>query len=183
MRRNIMTCLVATAITSSVMGQGKYLTNDGEISFFSHTIVEDIKAENSKVAAVVDAASGEVVIIVKMTEFRFVKKLMQEHFNENYVESEKFPKGTFTGSITNNAEVDYSTPGTYEVKVSGDMTIHGVKQSLTTDGSVEVTHSGITARTKFILHPADFKIKIPRIMRNNIAESIEITVVLTCDPI
>ena len=174
---------MATAIACTMMGQGKYLANNGEISFYSHTIIEDITADNDKVAGVIDAASGEVAIIVKMVEFQFVKKLMQEHFNENYVESEKYPKGTFNGSITNNEDVDYSTPGTYKVQVEGELTIHGVKKTHSAEGSVEVTGAAIIARTKFLLNPEDFKIKIPKVVRKNIADSMEITVTLKCDPI
>ena len=158
----LITGMLVTAFTGITLGQGKYLTNTGEISFFSHTVIEDITAENSKVVSVIDAATGEVVIIVKMTDFQFKKKLMQEHFNENYVESEKFPKATFNGSIANNVELDYSKPGTYEVHVTGEMTIHGTTQTVAAEGTLEVTSTGITARTTFNLNPEDYQIKIPK---------------------
>jgi len=164
-------------------GQGKYLTNEGVISFYSHTVIEDITAVNEKVSAVIDSENGEVAIIVIMSEFQFEKKLMQEHFNENYVESEKYPKATFSGRISNNGEVDYQTPGEYEVRVEGEMTIHGVTREISADGTVEVERDGITARTKFMLNPEDYDIKIPRVVRNNIAERMEITTELACDPI
>lgn len=183
MTAGLIAGMLVTAFTGIGLSQGKYLTNTGEISFYSHTVIEDITAKNSKVASVLNAATGEVVIIVKMTDFQFKKKLMQEHFNENYVESEKFPKATFNGSITNNADVDYSEPGTYEVRVTGDMTIHGTTQVVTEEGTVEVTGTGITARTTFRLNPEDYKIKIPKVVRKNIAESMEIKVELKCNPI
>ena len=183
MKKRILIGLMATAITFAMMGQGKYLTNDGEISFYSHTVIEDIMAENYKVAGVIDAASGEVAVIVKMTEFKFEKKLMREHFNENYVESEKFPKAIFNGSITNNTDVDYTKPGTYEVHMAGNLTIHGKTNRISADGSIQVTGRGITARTKFILNPEDYGIKIPKVVRKNIAESMEIDVKLNCQPI
>lgn len=169
-------CLVV--ISGILCGQGKYLTNTGKIGFYSHTALEDIKAENQVVAGVIDAASGEVAIIVKMTDFQFVKKMMQEHFNENYVESEKFPKATFNGIILNNSEVDYSKEGVTEVRVEGDMTIHGKTTKVSSEGSIEVISGGIIARTKFLLNPEDYDIKIPRVVRGNIAESLEITVEL-----
>jgi len=183
MKKDIIMCMIATVITSLANGQGKYLGNNGEISFYSHTIVEDITAINNKVAGVIDAATGEVAVIVKMVEFSFVKELMQEHFNENYVESVKFPKSTFTGTITNNTDVDYTTHGKYKVLVEGELTLHGVKKVISTEGTVEVTGTGIVASTKFILHPADFKIKIPKVVRNNIAKSMEVTVSINCNPI
>lgn len=164
-------------------GQGKYLTNEGVISFYSHTVIEDITANNDKVAAVIDGEGGEVAIIVVMNEFQFEKKLMQEHFNENYVESEKYPKATFNGHISNNGTVDYQTPGNYVVQVNGDLTIHGITRQLSAEGSLEVTLDGITARTKFMLNPEEYDIKIPKVVRNNIAERMEINVELACAPI
>jgi len=177
-------CLVMMiSILSTILAQGKYLSNNGVISFYSHTIIEDITAVNNEVAAVVDGSSGEVAIILKMTDFQFKKKMMQEHFNENYVESEIFPKATFSGRILNNAAVDYSAAGIYDVKVKGEMTIHGQTQTVSADGTLEVSPSEIVARTKFRLNPEDYGIRIPGTVRKNIAEQMEITVELACEAI
>lgn len=173
--------LLFSALLTS--GQGKYLTNDGYIKFYSHTVIEDITAQNRKVAAVFDAIKGEVVVIVVMSEFQFEKKLMQEHFNENFVESHKYPKAIFNGRIENNISVDYNTQGTYTTKVQGEMTIHGTTRSVSAEGTLEVTANGIIARTGFFLNPGDYEIKIPRVVRDNIAENMEITVELRCNPI
>jgi len=173
--------LIATA-TGVLWGQGKYLTNNGQISFFSHTAIEDIKAENLEVASVIDATTGEVAIIVKMTDFQFEKKRMQEHFNENYVESEKFPKATFNGAILNNSQLDYSSKGEYKVQVKGEMTIHGISNIVDAECIIEVISDGIIARTKFLLNPENYNIKIPKVVRNNIAEHLEITVELNYQP-
>lgn len=178
-----MAGLMIVAMTGAIMGQGKFLTNEGSVSFYSHTPLEDITASNNKVASVIATASGAVAVIMKMTDFQFEKKRMQEHFNENYVESEKYPKATFNGSIKENAAVDYTTPGTYKVQVEGDITIHGTTNPVSAEGTVEVTASGIIARTKFLLNPEDYDIKIPNVVRKNIAENMEITVELRCDPI
>ena len=170
--------------TMILYGQGKYLSNAGNIVFFSHTAIEDISAENSQVASVIDAANGELAIIVTMTQFQFEKKLMQEHFNENYVESEKYPKATFRGMITNNSGVDYAKQGDYDVRIEGEMTIHGVSKNINVEGSIQVTGlGGIVARTKFLLNPEDYNIKIPRVVRRNIAERLEITVDILHQPI
>jgi hypothetical protein len=96
-------------------GQDKYMTQTGFIRFYSHTLIEDITANNEKVAALIDSEKGALAIVVLMNEFQFEKKLMQEHFNENYVESEKYPKATFSGRIENHSEVNYQNPGTYQV--------------------------------------------------------------------
>lgn len=179
----VTTTILAVTLLQATAAQGKYLTNSGFIRFYSHTLVEDITADNQKAGAVIDAESGNVAIIVDMVEFQFEKKLMQEHFNENYVESEKFPRGTFNGKIVNNADVDYQSPGTYAVRVDGDMTIHGVTRPVSTEGTIEVTGDGIVAKTRFLLNPEDYDIRIPRVVRDNIAEKLEITAELPCTPI
>ena len=171
--------LLLLQITS---GQGRYMTKEGVISFYSHTIIEDITAINEKVAAVIDSEKSAVAIIVIMNEFQFEKKLMQEHFNENYVESEKYPKATFSGLISGMVEADYQTPGEYQVQVSGEMTIHGITRKISTDGSIEIRQSEIIAKTKFLLNPEDYGIRIPKLVRTNIAEKMEITAELVCNP-
>lgn len=160
----------------SAIGQAKYLSNEGNIIFFSHTSLEDITAENMEVASVLDSETGEVVVIVQMTAFEFEKKKMQEHFNENYVESETFPKATFRGKILNNADVDYVTKGEYEIQLEGEMSIHGVMNKVSASGSLEVIKGGVIARTKFMLNPEDYNIKIPKVVRKNISENMEIRV-------
>jgi hypothetical protein len=181
--KNLMFSVLLLSVLTCASGQGKYLTNAGQIKFYSHTAIEDITATHNKVGAVIDGKSGEVAIVVMMTGFQFAKKLMEEHFNENYVESEKYPKSIFNGRITNNETVDYSTTGTYKVHVKGEMTIHGKTNPLETEGTVEVTQDGIVARTKFLLNPEDYDILIPGVVRNNIAENMEITAELKCKPI
>ncbi|MDA3823713.1 MAG: YceI family protein [Bacteroidales bacterium] len=122
-----------------------------------------------------NTATGEVVINITMTKFEFEKKLMQEHFNENYVESELYPKASFKGFITNNDNVNYSKKGVYQVNVAGDMTIHGVTNKVSSEGTLEVTASGLTAKTKFLLNPEVYEIEIPKIVREKIANNLEIT--------
>lgn len=174
--KRILLIILSLAFAGSMFAQKNYMTREGYIKFFSHTAIEDITAENKEVGSILNSESGEVVITLKMTDFSFEKKLMQEHFNENYVESEKFPKATFKGLITDNDKVDYNSPGVYEVSVSGDMTIHGVTNKVGSNGSVEVTNNGVIAKAKFMLNPEDYDIKIPKVVRNKIANNMEITV-------
>ena len=164
-------------------GQDKYMTEDGMIKFYSHTIIEDITAVNNKVAAMIDSEKGAVAIIVPMNAFQFEKKLMQEHFNENYVESHKYPKSTFSGKIENNSQVNYRQPGTYQVRVTGEMTIHGVSREVSTEGTIEIRQDGLRAKTMFMLNPEDYGIRIPRVVRKNIAEKMEITAELSCSAV
>ena len=101
---------------------------------------------------------------------------MEEHFNENYVESEKFPRSTFEGNISNTDEVDFDEPGKYQVKVEGDLTIHGVTRPISTLGELDVHNEGIDARSKIIIRPEDYDIEIPNVVRDNIAKEIEVTI-------
>jgi len=183
MKKTAITIMFILAIAGWAAGQGKYLTNEGTIVFYSHTSIEDITAENNEVASVIDGENGEVAVIVQMTAFRFAKSLMQEHFNENYVESEKFPKAIFRGSILNNQEVDYTSEGVYKVRVAGDLTIHGVTNQVSAEGTIEVLGEGIIANTKFMLNPEDYGISIPKVVRKNIAENMEIRINLFHKPI
>ena len=183
MKRIAIASVMILSLTGLVIGQGKYLTNEGNIVFYSHTAIEDITAVNREVASVIDSKNGDVAVIVQMTAFEFEKELMQVHFNENYVESEKFPKAIFRGSILNNQDVDYSAFGVYVVQVQGELTIHGVTNLVSAEGTVEVIEEGIIARTKFMLNPEDYGIKIPGVVRKNIAEKMEIRIDLNHKPV
>lgn len=174
--------LIAAFSQLTLAAQGNFITRNGTIQFYSHTPIEDIKAVNNEVGSIINAETGEFVITLKMTDFNFKKKLMQQHFNENYVESHKFPKATFRGFITDNNSIDYSSPGEYDANVSGDLTIHGVTQTVETTGTILVKNNGIEARAKFELEPEDYDIKIPKIVRNKIAKIMEITVDMAFEP-
>ena len=174
--KKILVTIVFAVIVTTGKAQTKYITQNGHINFFSSAPIEDITADNNAVGSIIDPVTGEVVFTLSMTGFEFDKKLMQQHFNENYVESDKFPKSTFKGFITNNDKVDYTKPGTFSVIVKGDLSIHGITKKIRTPGTIEVTGEGLKASSKFIIQPADFDIKIPAIMRNKIAEEIEVTV-------
>ena len=164
------------------MSAQKYMTRNGYIGFFSHTPLEDIKAANNQVASVLDIATGEIVFQVLIKSFKFDKALMEEHFNENYLESEKFPKSTFTGKITNFSDIDFSENGTYDVTVEVDLTIHGVTNRVRARGTVEVMPDGISAGSKFNIVPEDYKIEIPGLVRHNISRSLEIPVTMKYEP-
>ncbi len=167
--------LIITGFFIQASGQ-KYITKNGYIGFFSHTPVEDIKADNNQVASVLDISTGEIVFQVLIKSFRFEKALMEEHFNENYMESEKYPRATFTGKITNLSAVRLSSAGVYEVEVEGDLTIHGATKKVKAKGTIEVAKETIAASSKFSIDPEDYNINIPNVVRNKIAKTIEITV-------
>ncbi|MBN3036154.1 MAG: YceI family protein [Bacteroidales bacterium] len=154
----------------------KYLTKNGTIRFYSETPVEAIEAHNRQVNSALDLGTGEFVFKVLMKSFEFEKALMQEHFNENYVESDKYPNASFTGKVEGMENLDLTKDGNYDVEVTGDLTIHGVTKPVTAKGTLEVTGGTIRGRSQFPVKPADHDIKIPAAVANNIAETIDVTV-------
>ena len=156
----------------------KFITKNGFIGFFSHTPMEDIKADNNQVASILDIASGEIVFQVLIKSFHFERALMEEHFNENYMDSEKFPRANFKGKITNLSSVDFKKNGTYEVTMEGELTIRDATNKVSTKGTIEVVSGGINADSKFIIVPEDYKIEIPGVVRDKIAKNVEVTVAM-----
>lgn len=174
MKKNLLILMFASLVIN--LSAQKYITKNGYIYFFSETPVEDIKADNFNVSSVLDASTGDLVFKVPMKSFEFEKKLMQEHFNENYVESEKFPDASFKGKITNLEEVNFSEEGRYKAIVEGKLTIHGVTRDIKSEGQIDVAGGKVYARSTFYLSPEDYGIEIPSIVRNKIAKSILISV-------
>ena len=173
----ILPCFVFTSNAQ------KYMTKNGFIGFYGHTPMEDIKADNNQVASVLDISTGELVFQVLIKSFHFDRALMEEHFNENYMESDKIPKSTLKGRITDLSSIDFKKNGTYEVSVEGDLTIHDVTNKITTKGSIEVISGGINANSKFNIVPEDYKINIPGLVREKIAKTLEVTVVMKYSPL
>jgi len=154
----------------------KYITKNGYIGFFSHTPMEDIKGDNNQVASILDISTGDIVFQVLIKSFHFDRALLEEHFNENYMESDKIPKSSFKGKITNLSFVDFKKNGIYEVTVEGDLTIHNVTNKISIKGTIEVVTGGINANSKFNIVPEDYKINIPDLVRGKIAQNLEVTV-------
>tara|TARA_Y100000588_G_C13879765_1_gene763962 strand:- start:109 stop:675 length:567 start_codon:yes stop_codon:yes gene_type:complete len=158
----------------SAFGQ-RYLTREGKIKFYSHAPMEDITAHNNKVLSIIDIDKGQVAVDMLIKAFEFEKKLMQEHFNENYMESDEFPKATFKGSFEVPQGLKQMTAGSYEVAVTGDLTIHGVTKALTQNITLKVEDKSITTHFVFNVKVKDHDIKIPNLVVKNIAEEIEVT--------
>lgn len=154
-------------------------TSTGKVSFFSKTPMENIDGTNIKVMSVLNS-KREMAIIILNTNFDFPNKLMQEHFNEKYVESDKFPNSTFKGRI--NEEIDLSKDGDYKVTVTGKLNIHGVEQERTVPGTVSVKGGNIQMTSTFKVKNADHKIEIPTIVSSKIAEELDVNVELSLAP-
>jgi polyisoprenoid-binding protein YceI len=158
-------------LCASLSAQNLYLAkSNGETSFYSETPVENIAATNKKVTAAIDIASGSVAVKMQMMEFEFPNKLMQEHFNENYMESGKYPSATFSGKIVE--KIDFTKNGTYDISAKGALTLHGIKQDRTLIGKLTVQDKTLTLVCNFDVKLADHKIDIPQVVFVKIAQTI-----------
>ncbi len=175
-----ITCLVLFALQAKA--QDRYLTREGKAKFYSHTPMEDIEAVNNNVLSIIDLTKGEVAVDMLIKNFEFPKKLMQEHFNENYMESEKLPKSTFKGSFQVPDGLKAMKAGSYEAEVKGDITIHGVTKPLQTKVTLVVADGKISTEFVFRVKVKDHDIQIPNLVVKNIAEEMEVTCTFEYQP-
>ena len=175
--KNLILLLIAIAFSCFCTGQ-KYFTKNGKINFdvTSANSPERVEAVNRTVTCVVDTKTGNIQFAALMKGFEFEKALMQEHFNENYVESEKFPKAEFKGIIDGNETVNYSKDGAYTVKVKGELSIHGETRDVETSGKLIVENGRISAVADFNVLLADYKISIPGLVADKVSRTAKINV-------
>lgn len=168
----LMMCVIGVqAVTAQ-----KYFSKAGTVSFMSNAPLEKIEAKNASASTVIDAATGNMEWAVLIQGFQFEKALMQDHFNENYMESSKFPKAKFKGKIDNWTSVNLAKDGEYPVKVSGALEIHGVTKQITAEGRIIVKGKTFAAKSKFSVLVADYDIAIPKVVAENIAKQVDIEV-------
>ncbi|MEQ1586096.1 MAG: YceI family protein [Cyclobacteriaceae bacterium] len=158
----------------------KYSLEKSLVSFFSEAAIENIKAQNAKTSSLLNATTGEVVFSIPIKDFKFDKSLMQDHFNEKYMESDKYPKAIFQGKFLN---LKLDETGEQRVTALGKLTMHGVTREIEVTGTVQIKSNQILARADFSIRLKDFKIKIPQLLWNNIAEEVKITTEFTYKPI
>ena len=168
----------ATMATAFAQIEGKLISKTGHISFYSHTAVEDITANNYKVISSINTTSGEVVFSVPMQAFEFEKALMQKHYNsKNFLNTKKYPKSKFKGSITNLSNIDFTKNGTYNASINGTLEMHGVTKAITESGTITVKEGNVTIDAKMNVTLADYKIAFKDGKPStNIAKTIEITI-------
>jgi polyisoprenoid-binding protein YceI len=184
MRKKNLVILVAFLLSASLsFAQDKYFTKTGKITFYSKAPMEDIDGKNKTVTAVIDSKSGAIQFAVQIKGFEFEKQLMQQHFNENYMESNKYPKSEFKGTITNNSDINYKKDGTYTAKVKGQLTIHGVTKTVETTGSLKINGGKVDANAAFNVLISDYDIKIPSIVKDKVSNTIKIVVDCTLEPL
>ncbi|QRR04246.1 YceI family protein [Dyadobacter sandarakinus] len=151
---------------------GMFATNAGVTRFSSETPLENINAENKKSQAILNTSSNELAIRMNMRDFVFPNKLMQEHFNENYIESEKYPVATFSGKV--DKAPDYTKDGTYDVTATGKFTVHGVTKERSIAGKVKVEGGKISISSDFDVALTDHKIEVPQVVFVKIAQVISV---------
>lgn len=175
MKRVILLLSLLVLISFNLVSQN-YVTRTGFIRFYSEAPLENIEAINRQVNSALNITTGEFVFRVLMKSFNFEKALMQEHFNENYVESHKFPNASFQGNIVDYSTIDFSVPGVYEVFVEGELTIKDATNSIKEKGTLEVKADEIIGKSVFMIKLSDYNVNIPSAVKNNISNEIEITV-------
>lgn len=176
MKRLFLTVTIILAATSAMFAQ-KYMTRTGKITFnaSAKNSPEKIEAINNEVANLVDTKTGDIVFQVLIKSFKFERALMQEHFNENYMESDKYPKAEFKGAISNLSEVNFSKDGIYPAKVTGKLTIHGVTNDISVPGTIGVKGSSVSTKANFTIKLADYKIDIPSVVADKIGKEATIS--------
>ena len=169
--------LVAAAFVmtiSALQAQKIYSTKTAKITFFSKATLEDIEAKNSEVESKL-SSNGQMVFTLLIKGFKFSNALMEDHFNENYMESSKFPKSAFKGTIENLKDVNFEKDGTYPVRVKGSLTIHGKTNEIATGGTIVVKDGKVSSDSKFSVKLKDYGIVGSKI-GSNIAETINIVI-------
>ena len=160
-------CTLATATQAQ-----RFATREARIAFLSETPVEDIRAESNEASAILDLSNGQVALQVPILSFHFPKALMEEHFNENYMESDRFPKATFRGVVMG---FDPGQSGAQPVTAQGTLEMHGVTKEREVSGTLEQTEGGWVLDAQFDVPCTDHNIDIPKVVTENIAEVIGVT--------
>jgi polyisoprenoid-binding protein YceI len=150
-----------------------WMETDGYTHFYSKALVEDIEAANLHAASAINTGTNDIAVKIPIAQFQFANSLMQEHFNENYLESDKYPNATFKGKVAGVA--DWSKPGTYDVTAKGQLTMHGKTRDVTLQGQLTIEAGTLQLDCEFEVALADYDIEIPKIMFSKIAERVKVT--------
>ncbi len=176
MKKYILIFIAFLAISAGLSAQKTFYTKSGYIEFFSTTPLENIEAKNNQVVSFIKTDKGTVSFGLLVKSFKFKNALMEEHFNENYAETDKFPKAKFKGTITNLSDIDFGKNGTYDANISGKIKFHGVTKDIDIKAKLTVDRDELIANSTFYLKPSDFDIAIPSVVREKIAKEMTIKV-------
>jgi polyisoprenoid-binding protein YceI len=154
----------------------KYMTKTGHAYFISHTDAIDIDGNNHQVAAIADVETGDIVVIVLVKAFEFTLATADKHFNETYMESDKYPKATFKGKVSELKTVDLKKDGVYDVVARGGLTIHGQTNTVETPGKLSVNNGNLTITCGFSVLIDDYKIEVPKSVEGRVAKKVDIKI-------
>lgn len=170
-----------TVISSPISAQ-KYLTKTGHAYFMSHTDVIDIDGNNNLVGAVVDAETGDIFVKVLIKAFEFTLATADTHFNETYMESDKFPSATYKGKIPMLPNADLSEDAEYDVETEGKLSIHGITRDIKQAGKLIVKNGEISIKCDFVVSIEDYKIEVPKLVKDRVAKQVDVNIDLTLLP-
>ena len=173
--------ILLTLLSITKTDQELYTCKNAHITLFSKALIEDIKATTSSGVSVYNASTGELDFSVPISTFQFEKAFMQQHFNSDYMESDKYPRAIFKGKIQEH--IDVTKNGSYPITVVGELDVHGVKQNRSIPGLVNINNGIITMTSEFMVKCVDHHIDIPKIVFHNIAESIKMNVNAVYTPV
>ena len=165
--------IILLLLFTPLFGRDIYFTRSGEVSFFSSTPIYDISAVNNQMTCVLDIESGSVSFRIPILGFNFPNGLMQEHFNENYMESDIYPNASFKGKINRWNELKLSDKP-QEVLLNGTMTIHGVSKVVSEKGIISMKNNDVIGSSDFLITVADYNIQIPKLVRDKIAKTVSV---------
>jgi hypothetical protein len=175
--------LIVCLLTINVIFAQRYYTKTAQLSFDAGTGLEDIKGINKSSMTVIDVPTGQIQISTLIKGFEFESQLMQDHFNENYMESEKYPKSTFSGVIVNITNIDFKKNGTYTANVKGMLEIHGVKNPVETRAKFVVNGDNVNATCDFVIVLSQYKISIPSLVADKLSKTAKINVNCNYQPL
>ena len=175
--KKIIFALGLLSFSTTALFAQKYMTRTGKVIFdaTSTSSPEKIIAKNNEVASILNTTTGDLVFQVMVKSFKFEKQLMEEHFNENYMETDKFPKSDFNGKITNLADINFAKDGEYKTTVTGKLKIHGAENEVSVPGTIIVTGKNVKLVAKFTAKLSDYKITIPKLVEDKVAKAATIT--------
>lgn len=174
--------LLLLFVVMVTQGQPLYVSKTNTTSFFAGTAVEDIDATNTKAVSLLNVNTGELSISIPNKEFHFKRALMEEHFNENYMESGKYPKSEFKGKIKNPEQYNFGSSTPFVVSVTGNLTIHGVAKERTIEVTVVNQGGKIEGKANFTIALSDHNIDRPKILWEKLAETVNVTTTFTYEP-
>ncbi len=181
--KRLVIIVCAVIISRAGFSQERFFTKKARVSFISKAPLENIEAVNQVAVSVLDKSSGQLDFSVLIKGFEFAKALMQEHFNEDYMESDKYPKAIFRGRIEDISVIDFKKDGKYQVAVSGKLMLHGETRDIHIPAELVIDKGIISCTSEFSITLEDYHIMIPGIVKDNIAKTVKVAISTKYEPL